>query len=125
VEACPNGNGFATAGEDGEVRLWDNWGRRISAIGREEGRGDATDLAYTPDGLRLAIARSDGGLQVIDAKTGISLLAIPDAVPGAPGRPVRLRFDAGGGRLLVADGREIRIFGGGGESEAQPALTAP
>lgn len=127
VAACPDGHSFATAGADGEVRIWDNWGRRISEIVREEGRGDPTDLAYTPDGLRLAIARSDGGVQVIDAKTGISLLSIPPPAGGSgdSGRRARLRFDPAGGRLLVADGREIRIFGEGTPPGAEPALTAP
>lgn len=124
VESSPAGAGYATIGGEGDVRLWDNWGRPIVSVSRGEGAA-ATDLTYSPDGGRLVIARADGSLEVIDAKTGISLLVIPSAEPDAPQRPVHARFDAAGDRLMVADGREIRILGRRPAADGEPALTAP
>ncbi len=68
----PDGNRLASPWQSNSVKLWDaHAGREILAIDTEK-RVD--DLAYSPDGKRLAVAA--GTVHVYDAETGEALLML-------------------------------------------------
>lgn len=62
AEFHPSGRFVATGGDDNTLRLWNtNNGRVLYTVGHF---GAVTDLAFTPNGLRLASASADGRVRV-------------------------------------------------------------
>jgi WD40 repeat protein len=92
---APRGQ-LITGKADGSVQLWDPaTGRELGAFqGHEQG---VTQLAFTPDGTRLATASDDGTVKVQEWATRRVL----HTLKGIPGRG-RLAFTSGGGRLTAA-----------------------
>ena len=64
----PDGRHFATAGEDGFVRVWD-WRTGQLVIERHVAPMKIAAVKYTPDGERLIVAEQEGTTYAIDAET--------------------------------------------------------
>jgi WD40 repeat protein len=68
VAVSPCGTRYASAGDDGVVRLWDR--RTGQATGQLRGHaGPVRALAYTPDGTRLVSASLDRSLRLWDPRS--------------------------------------------------------
>lgn len=65
----PDGKSFATAGQDGSVRVWDTAsGTKVLEL---EGHASAAlDVRYSPDGKRLASTGADKTIRLWDSTTG-------------------------------------------------------
>jgi WD40 repeat protein len=109
-----DGRLLATGADQGAVKLWDAdgpprpWPADVPAEG-------LTDLAYSPDGGLLAVARETGGgeeVELWDARRGekVGVLGRRDLPAGADkaAGPACLAFSPDGARLAVADG--FRVF---------------
>ena len=64
----PDGALYASAGDDGSVRVWD-WRTAQVIAERRVAAGPITGLAYTGDGQRLVVAERTGTTYAIDAET--------------------------------------------------------
>ena len=73
----PTGSSFATAGNDGVVRIWTPDGELLVAIPAHD--GDIVSLAYSTDGTRLATLGLDGLAKIL-------LLDIDDLIDAARSR---------------------------------------
>jgi eukaryotic-like serine/threonine-protein kinase len=73
-----DGKWLATAGEEGELRLWDPAGVRIAAIEVAE-PGAVLSLAASPIGGLLAIGLVDGRVKLVDANGVAAEREIPSA----------------------------------------------
>lgn len=91
VAFVPNGQTFATASEDGEVAIWTLGGVKQKVL-RAAGRPGANSVAFTPDGLRLAVGLSIGSSSRSPSTTAQTLI------------------------LKTADGEREHSFAGGRES---------
>jgi WD40 repeat protein len=95
VAFSPDGKTIATGGFDGWVRTWDattgepgpSWLADASSI---------FDVAFSPDG-RLIASAAASSIELWDAKTGDSRLALPDGA-------IRVTFDRAGTRLASSGG---------------------
>ena len=58
---------FATAGDDGFLKLWNVKTRKVTAL-KDLGR-EARSVAFSATGELLAVGFSDGGFCVLDGKT--------------------------------------------------------
>jgi WD40 repeat protein len=103
VDVSPDGDLVAAGGyklDTGQIFLaaWDpTTGRRIFSVPRPGG-DQISDIAFSPDGSHLAIARWDGIVRIID-RTGMQVSAFR---VGIPGRPVpNARFSPDGRRVAV------------------------
>jgi WD40 repeat protein/tetratricopeptide (TPR) repeat protein len=102
----PEGGRLAAAAEGHALRVWDlASGRPVVEVraGPEENEGMAFDLAWSPDGTRLAVA---GRLltRLLDAATGEEVLilrGVMQKVPRPSGFNPRVRFSPDGRRLLA------------------------
>jgi WD40 repeat protein len=67
-------DGFATAGEDGRVRVWDaGTGEQGLLIGIGMRLPPFSGVAFSPDGKRIVGGSGFGGVNVWDAKSGWEL----------------------------------------------------
>ncbi len=64
----PDGRRFATAGDDGAVRVWD-WRTGELIAERDVAPGHISSLAYTDGGKRLVVAEGAGAVYTVDAET--------------------------------------------------------
>jgi len=86
----PDDARIATVGQDNMVRIWDTQtGDLLLSFVGHSGEGDAgnflygiSDVAYSPDGSRLATAGTDGIAKVWDAATGEELLILAGHTDG-------------------------------------------
>ncbi len=95
------------ADDRGQLKAWDLVGDRwVSASAA--GTGAVTAMAADTSGTWLAVARSDGRLELHDARTGERRVAVQPA----GGQPISaLAFSPGGQRLLAARGERLLVFG--------------
>jgi WD40 repeat protein len=56
-----DGSAFASASKDGVVRLWD-CDSDACLLALDAARGSVSNLAFTPDGLRLHTQHADGSI---------------------------------------------------------------
>jgi WD40 repeat protein len=98
VGVAPDGREFATAGDDGFVRVWD-W--RTSKLLRERqvASGHIAGLDYSGDGKHLVVGERSGLVDTIDAET-----LQPDAQPVDVGLHIVLAFASPDGRRAIALG---------------------
>jgi WD40 repeat protein/serine/threonine protein kinase len=102
----PDGNRLASAYWDGTVKVWDaQTGQELLSL-----KGARGDVAYSPDGKRLA-----NGEKVWDAQTGQELLSLKGAYGGVAFSPDGKRLASGlrEGALQIWDvqtGQEIRTL---------------
>jgi WD40 repeat protein len=76
------GDWFATAGTEGDIKLWEtNTGRELRRLIGHSGAVDA--LAISPDGRWLASAGADNSTRIWDAATGEQLLTLI-SIPRTP-----------------------------------------
>lgn len=95
----PTGRGFTTAGLDGGLMLFPDFG--ITAIPLLAG-ADVQALAYSPDGTRLVAAGQDGALTIFDADSGAILQAVDSAeVFGLDQIPQAIWFSPDGAQAAV------------------------
>jgi WD40 repeat protein len=71
----PGGSRIATAGQDGNVRVWDatSGEELLVAVGHTE---RVTGVCYSPDGRRIATSSHDHTAKIWDSETGQMLLTI-------------------------------------------------
>jgi WD40 repeat protein/serine/threonine protein kinase len=126
LRLSPSGRQFAAwDSQERAVRLWDSATGRETAVLRAS-EADATALAYSADGERIAAAFADGHLATWEAATGRPLAAVR-----AHERDVTSVVWALGGRRVVsgdglknrlwdaAEGVEVAGLGDGGVSRPQ------
>jgi WD40 repeat protein/DNA-binding SARP family transcriptional activator len=102
VTFSPDGHHLATASQDGSAMMWD-----ISAGGGREGFSWYnssqilyTNIAFSPDGKRLAVSGGESGGQVLDSMTGEVVLELPGMTRGRQGA---VAFSPDGNRLAFTN----------------------
>ena len=112
----PTGS-LATACLDGSVRLYDQGLDLLNAVRVADGRC-CYELAFSPDGQRLAIGYANAALiDVLDAAT-LRHLFLADSRGVGQGALLRVAWSAGGDRLLAAG--EWRLEGVGHRLRSWP-----
>lgn len=117
VWLAPDGKRLLFAGRNAPLALWDaTTGQKIGALAGLRPHG-AEMIAFAPDGSRIAAATTgDANVHILDAATGIELLAFP-ALPNNVGC---LAFSPDGARLLAGTSSDepLRIHTGGAGPKA-------
>lgn len=101
VEFFADGKWLVSAGEEGDVRIWDPAGLLIADFHAAEA-GEILSLAPAPDGATVAVGLSDGRVRIVSAGDGAEKSVLADAGGAA------LRYIDEGRRLLTSnlvDGR--------------------
>ncbi|REK12571.1 MAG: serine/threonine protein kinase [Planctomycetota bacterium] len=105
VVFAPQGDWFATAGDDGRVTLWD----RQTGTQREtfEHGGPVHAMAVAPDGRQLAVGGEGGSLQVVTVEGN----APPRPLQGHTARVLGVSFSPDGRWLLSCSrDRTVRVW---------------
>jgi len=125
----PDGRTLYTAANDSTVMVWDVAGdRRLGSPFRTGLRTIAEDVfppafAISPDGGTLAVARLDGRVDLIDAKT-LRRTGGFEAFPQTPA--LAIEYTPDGGRIAVAGGRGlVGLFDAVSGARVGPFLNAP
>jgi len=103
----PSGNIIATCGVDGVVELWDlESGSSIYTIeGVHVTSGQS--LAFSPDGLTLAVTRPDKTVQILDAMTG----DVSATLPSLGSEALAVRFSPDGRTIATTHrGRKVALW---------------
>jgi WD40 repeat protein len=112
----PDGRTLATAGNDGQIRLWDLTGggehRALAGHGNWVGA-----LAFSPDGKRLASAGRDRLVKLWDVAAGKELASLA----GHPGAVRCLAFSPDG-KLLASGAAELPTGGGNPYTRLAPPV---
>jgi WD40 repeat protein len=82
IAFSPDGKKFATAGDDGAVRVWDVSSFKIERILLPKHENKAYSVAFSQDGSRLASASWDGTVRIWNAASG-GLIQTLEAESGA------------------------------------------
>ena len=125
----PDGRTLYTVGSDSTVIIWDVAGdRRLGSPFRTGVRTIPEDafppaFAISPDGGTLAVARLDGRVDLIDAKT-LRRIGGFKAFPQTPA--LAIEYTPDGGRIAVAGGRGlVGLFDAASGARVGPFLNAP
>lgn len=113
----PDGRLVATAGTNGQVRLWQREGARPLATLRGH-QAAVHALAFSPDGQSIATASADGTARVWAVKTASQIALYEPRAAGARTGLSALAFSSGGTSLAVAgQNRIIYVFTLGSKGE--------
>ena len=123
IAVSPDGLRLAAAGPGDAARVWDLESR--SAVRERVGSGRPSWVAFSPDGERLAVGRKNGLVEVIDWRSGVTVLeqGLRDDVQS-------LAVLRGGSVLAASDrGGMIHLFplptpGGSGPGPLRPPWLA-
>jgi WD40 repeat protein len=105
LAVSPDGERFATTGEDGTTTVRDAaTGRALMTL--EAHRGAVTDVEFSPDGDLLATTGGDGAVRLWDSEHGRQLQALR-----AGGEPVlNTAFSPDGNRLATLEAGVLRLW---------------
>jgi WD40 repeat protein len=130
VAYSPDGRWLAAGASENAVKVWDAGGPPRAWPADRPADG-LTDLAFSPDGGLLALARQTGRVEEVELwdarreeRLGVlSRREVPAGVEGEAG-PVCLAFSPDGKRLAVGDGwRVFETTGDGKRVPREPDLT--
>ena len=91
----PSEHQFVTCGDDGTVRMWDSYARRLVMVRNIQARGKAID--YHPDGSSLAVGLDNGGIVILSSDSLDTLHTKKDRDESIP----TLRYSPNGSYLAV------------------------
>ncbi|XRB07249.1 echinoderm microtubule-associated protein-like [Pycnococcus provasolii] len=91
----PNEHQFVTCSDDGTVRMWDAYARRLIMVRNIQARGRAID--YHPDGSSLAVGLDNGGIVILSSDSLDTLHTKKDRDESIP----VLRYSPNGSYLAV------------------------
>jgi WD40 repeat protein len=78
LDLSPDGRSAATMSDDGTLRIWNLHTQAVTSKIELNVGATATDIAFSHDGQRLAVATSTGQTRIIDVTTGLQ--AVPPLV---------------------------------------------
>lgn len=74
----PDGKWLASAGDGGELRLWNaSNGQHVVTVPKDAQAGEINKVAWRPDGTHLALATNEGIIQIMPIWSEADLLANP------------------------------------------------
>jgi WD40 repeat protein/DNA-binding SARP family transcriptional activator len=125
----PDGRTLYTTSADSTARIWDVAGyRRLARPFRtnsanDPGQSSPRAFALSPDGHTLAVARRDGGVDLIDAET---LRRTGGFEAFADRQALAIEYSPDGSRLAVAgQGGGVGVWDAGSGKRVGPLLSAP
>lgn len=110
VRACWSPDGKLIAGAADEISIWEvASGEERLRLGKEgDHEGRIWEVAWAPDGTRLASLGADGFLRIWDTDSGRELRAIPTSLETK--RNGILRWSPDGGSLVTSDLQQIIVW---------------
>ena len=111
IAFSPDGSKFATAGDDGQVRVWNTGTRQPAGLTLSHGEA-VTSVSFSPDGQLLATGTTDGVVGLWKATDGRLVSVLKSVGPPICG----VTFAEGGKSVACAAGTAVeiwRVTGGG------------